>query len=129
LKGVEKGKSFNADLLLDEASSKDYDALVLPGGIFNADRLRMNEKAQAWAVEFLDTDRLIAAVGYASLLLISADLIEEKRLTSALSLKDDIRNAGGEWANRPVVVDENLITSRGQKDIEVFSDSILKWFD
>ena len=129
MKGRENGNDFNADLLLDEASSKDYDALILPGGIFNADQLRMNEKAQAWAIDFIDNNKLVAASSYAPWLLVSADLVEEKKLTSTPTLKDDVCNAGGEWTNRPVVVDGNLITSRGGEDIEKFAASIIDWLD
>lgn len=129
MKGFKHGDSFNADLLLSEASSKDYDALVLPGGIFNADQLRVNEKAQAWTIDFIDNDKLVAASSYAPWLLVSADIVEEKKLTSSPTLKDDVSNAGGEWTKRPVVVDGNLITSRGGEDIDKFATSIVDWLD
>jgi len=125
MKGTDKGKNFTADLLVQDAASKDYDALVLPGGIFNANDLRLNEKAQSWAVDFLDSERPVAASGYASLLLVSADLVEEKQLTSPPEIQDDIKNAGGEWTNRPVVVDGKLITSRSSEDSEAFCKTLL----
>ncbi len=121
-----QGKAFDADLLLKDADSKDYDALVLPGGIFNANSLRLNEKARSWAVDFIDSGKLLAAPGYSSLLLVSADLVEERQLTSPPEIQDDIKNAGGEWTNRPVVVDGNLITSRGSEESKKFSESILE---
>ncbi|HEX5797798.1 MAG TPA: DJ-1/PfpI family protein [Candidatus Saccharimonadales bacterium] len=125
MNGADKSKTFTSDLLLEDADSKDFDALVLPGGIYNATSLRINDKAQAWAVDFIDNGRPVAASGYSSLLLVSADLVEERRLTSPPEIKDDIKNAGGEWINRSVVVDKNLITCRSGKDSNQLSSSML----
>jgi protease I len=127
MKDTQGGKEFEADLSLEEASSEDYDALVLPGGIFNANRLRVNKEAQAWVSEFISSDRLVAACGYAVWLLVSADIVEEMKLTSPPTLKDDVCNAGGEWTNRAVVVEDNLITTRGGSDTGKFADSIVDW--
>ena len=120
---------FIADLLLKDARSRDYDALILPGGIINADRLRANHQAQKWATDFLDSSRLVAATSYAPWLLVSADLVEEKRVTGSPTIKDDIKNAGGEWTDRSVVIEDNLITATGEKSIGKFIDSILEWFN
>lgn len=121
------GDELEADLILSEARSEDYDALILPGGVVNADMLRMDSKARAWAIEFLDSGRLVAAICHAPWLLVSADIVEGRRLTSYETLADDIRNAGGEWVDLPVVVDDNLITSRKPADLPQFTTAIVGW--
>ena len=126
---VEKGDTFTADALLGDVTTDDYDALVLPGGVVNADRLRMNKQARDWVSRFADDNKLIAAICHAPWLLVSADLVEGKRLTSYYTLQDDIRNVGGEWIDQPVVVDGNLITSRKPEDIPAFIEAIVKWFE
>ncbi len=120
------GDSFKADLLLRDAKSVDYDILVLPGGVVNSDKLRADDKAQAWVIEFLDSKKPIAAICHAPWLLVSADAVEGRRLTSYYTLEDDIRNAGGEWSDFPVIVDENLITSRQPDDLPRFCTAILE---
>jgi protease I len=126
LNHIEKSGSFTADRLLQDAESADYDALVLPGGVVNADSLRMNKKARQWVTDFLDAGKTIAAICHAPWLLVSADVVESRRLTSYYTLQDDIRNAGGEWADFPVLIDNNLITSRQPDDLPQFCDAILK---
>ena len=123
---AEKGDSFPVDLTLSEASSDDYDALVLPGGALNADALRMNQDAQQMASDFLNSSRPLAVICHAPWLLVSADCIEGRRLTSYHTIQDDIRNAGAEWIDSPVVIDENLITSRQPDDLPQFNDAIVK---
>ncbi len=123
------GRGFKADLLLRDAKSVDYDILVLPGGVINSDKLRMDDKAQAWVIEFLDSGKPIAAICHAPWLLVSADAVEGRRLTSYYTLEDDIRNAGGEWSDFPVIVDGKLITSRQPEDLPRFCDAILEALD
>ena len=119
------GDEFQADILLEEANAHEYDALLLPGGVINADALRMVEKAREWAVDFLDSGRPVAAICHAPWLLVSADAVETRRLTSYHTLQDDIRNAGGEWVDQIVVVDKNLITSRQPDDIPAFCEAFI----
>jgi protease I len=123
------GDRFEAHQPLEDINVKDYDALVLPGGVINADKLRMVEKARQWINQFIDDDKLIAAICHAPWLLVSADVVEERKLTSYFTLQDDIRNAGGEWTDRAVVVDDNLITSRGPDDLGLFNAAIKNWFE
>lgn len=125
LNHVEKGDKFEADLLLEQASTEDYDALVLPGGAVNADNLRVNETAQQWVVDFLDAGKPLAAICHAPWVLVSADAVEGRRLTSYHTLKDDILNAGGEWVNQPLVIDGNLITSRKPDDLPEFNQALI----
>jgi protease I len=121
------GDTFRADILLKDARVDDYNVLVLPGGALNADKLRMVKKARAWVNDFLDRGELIAAICHAPWLLVSADAVEERRLTSYYTLQDDIRNAGGEWVDLPVVIDGNIITSRMPDDLDDFNNAIIDW--
>lgn len=123
---ADKGDNFPVDLVLDQASSDDYDALVLPGGAINADALRMNEDARSWVMDFLESNRPLAAICHAPWVLVSADCLEGRRLTSYYTIQDDIRNSGGEWVDLSVVIDGNLITSRNPDDLPQFCDAIIK---
>ena len=132
LKGMnhaEIGDNFTADILLDQASAEDYDALVLPGGAINADHLRVVEAAKQWALDFLDSRKPLAVICHAPWVLVSADAVEGRRLTSYPTIRDDITNAGGEWVNLALVVDGNLITSRKPDDLPKFNDEIIKQLD
>lgn len=129
LEHINIGASFSADFLIDEIDFDDYEALVLPGGVVNADSLRMNAMAREWVNHFIDQQKLVAAICHAPWLLVSADVVEGRRLTSYFTLQDDIRNAGGEWVDQDVVIDGNIITSRKPDDIPVFIKAIEEWFD
>ncbi len=122
---ADKGDSFSVDLTLSVASSDDYDALVLPGGAINADTLRMNPDAQQFVADFINSNRPLAVICHAPWLLVSADCIEGRRLTSYHTIQDDIRNAGAEWVDSPVVIDNNLITSRNPDDLPQFNAAIV----
>jgi protease I len=126
LNHVAKGDVFTADLLLEEATPEDYDALVLPGGAINADSLRMVEAAQLWVRDFLEEDRPVAAICHAPWLLVSADLLDGRRLTSFETIQDDIQNAGGDWVDEAVVIDGSLITSRKPDDLPAFNAALIK---
>jgi protease I len=123
---TQKGESFTADKLLEEVDSNDYDALILPGGVVNADKLRMDEKARQIVHDFVETGKPIAAICHAPWLLVSARVVRGLHLTSYTSLQDDIMNAGGEWEDSPVVVDGQFITSRKPDDIPQFNEAICK---
>jgi protease I len=125
LNHVEMGDKFKADIKLTDANCDDYDALVLPGGAINADSLRMVDKAHEWVTDFMDDNKPIAAICHAPWLLASADIIEGHRLTSFFTIQDDLKNAGAEWVDIAVVVDNNLITSRTPDDLKQFDDAII----
>ncbi|HVX56537.1 MAG TPA: type 1 glutamine amidotransferase domain-containing protein [Candidatus Saccharimonadales bacterium] len=125
LNHVERGDNFEADLLLDQASPEDYDALVLPGGAINADNLRVVETAKQWVLDFLEAGKPLAVICHAPWVLVSADAVEGRRLTSYHTIRDDIVNAGGEWVNQAVVIDDNLITSRQPDDLPQFNDALI----
>lgn len=118
--------SFKVELDVRDARAGDFDALVLPGGVANPDTLRINNTAIAFIREFAREDKPIAAICHGPWTLIDAGIAEGKRLTSWSSVKEDIRNAGGEWVDEPVVVDGKLVTSRKPDDIPVFNQAILE---
>lgn len=124
LQHTKHGDAFKADELLEDIDPEDFDTLVLPGGVVNADKLRMNKDARALVTNYIDQNKVVAAICHAPWLLVSADLVEGRRLTSYYTLQDDIRNAGGEWIDQPVVVDGNLITSRQPDDLDDFVEAI-----
>lgn len=123
---VRLGDGFQADVLLDDVDPQAFDAVVLPGGVVNADKLRMNDKARDWVAKFLEQKKPVAAICHAPWLLVSADVVKGRRLTSYYTLQDDIRNAGGEWVDLPVVVDDSLITSRKPDDLPEFIKALLQ---
>lgn len=122
------GQSVSVDQTLAEADPKDYDALLLPGGVMSPDALRMQPKAVAFVRSFFDADRPVAAICHGPWMVVESGVARGYRMTSWPSLKTDIRNAGGEWVDEEVVVDENLITSRNPDDIPAFKREMLKVF-
>jgi protease I len=124
----DKGDTFPVDVALEAAKPADYAALYLPGGVANADALRIEQSAVQLVREFMAADKPVAAICHAPWLLIEADAVAGRRLTSWPSLKTDITNAGGEWVDEPVCVDERLITSRKPADIPAFNRRIVSDF-
>jgi protease I len=124
----DKAETHKVDTPLETARSADYAALYLPGGVANPDALRMDDKAVQFVREFMVADKPVAAICHGPWLLVEADAVRGRKLTSWPSLKTDIRNAGGEWVDEPVSVDERLITSRKPDDIPVFAKRLLKEF-
>lgn len=132
IKGWDKtdwGKTVGVDLLIDDVDADDFDLLVLPGGQINPDVLRINEKAVELVLDFLDSEKIVAAICHAPWLLVEADAVEGRTLTSWPSVKTDIENAGGDWVDEEVVVDDNIITSRSPKDLDAFCAKIIEEFE
>ena len=121
MKHHDKGDSFAVDAPLDKARPEDYDGLVLPGGVVNADTLRTNAAAQAFAKAFDAASKPIAVVCHGPWLLVSAGLAAGRTLTSWPSLQDDLRNAGATWVDREVVCDGNWTSSRKPDDLPAFN--------
>jgi protease I len=124
----EKGETFPVDRTLADVSAADFDALVLPGGVANPDRLRMDKRAVALVREFLESDKPVAAICHGPWLLVEADGVRGRTLTSWPSLQTDIRNAGGTWVDKQVQVDQKLITSRKPEDLPAFCARIVADF-
>jgi len=125
-KGGEKGESITPDTTIDEVDTDNYDALVLPGGVANPDRLRMNERAVEIVGEFMDDEKIVAAICHAPWLLVEADVVEGREVTGWPSVRTDLANAGAEVVDREVVIDENLITSRKPDDIPAFNRAVIE---
>lgn len=122
---INQAETATPDLTLDEVEVDDYDALVLPGGVANPDKLRVEAKAVQIVQDFMDEDKIVAAICHAPWLLAEADVIDGRRLTGFESIRTDLENAGGEVVDEEVVVDDNLITSRKPDDIPAFNKAIL----
>ena len=124
----EKADTFAIDAALDDAKPDDFDALLLPGGAMNPDELRTLPKAVAFVRAFIDGRKPIAAICHAPWLLVEADVLNGRTLTSWPSLRTDIANAGGLWVDKSVVEDGNLITSRNPDDIPNFIQATIRLF-
>jgi len=122
----EKGEKVNVDLIFAEADPAHFDAVVLPGGVANADEIRMHPQAQAFVKHMAQAKKPIAVICHGAWLLISAKLVDGRKLTSFPSLQDDLRNAGAQWVDEEVVVDGNLISSRKPDDLPAFNRELLK---
>lgn len=125
LNHVDKGGRFEFDKTLQEADIDDYDALVLPGGAINADRLRMQDKARDWVRRMSEAGKPLAVICHAPWVLTSAGLAKGRKLTSYFTIQDDMREAGAEWVDEEVVIDGNIITSRQPDDIPAFNDALI----
>ena len=121
MKHHDKGDAFDVDVALAQANPQDYDGLVLPGGVVNADSLRTDTAAQTFAKAFDGAGKPIAVVCHGPWLLISAGLAAGRTLTSWPSLQDDLRNAGATWVDREVVCDGNWTSSRKPGDLPAFN--------
>ncbi len=122
------GDSFPVDRPLNTARPDDYDGLLLPGGVMNPDKLRANDKAVAFVRSFVQAEKPIAAICHGPWTLIEAGAVRGRRMTSWPSLQTDLRNAGAQWVDEQVVVDNGLVTSRKPDDIPAFNDKAIEEF-
>ncbi len=120
------GSPVDVDVLLDGAEPKEYDALVLPGGVMNPDQLRANPKAVEFVRSFVQSGKPIAAICHGPWTLIDADGVRGRKLTSWPSLRKDLENAGAEWVDEEVVVDRGLVTSRKPDDLPAFNQKLIE---
>jgi protease I len=120
------GESIQVDKLVKNLDASQYDALILPGGVINPDTLRTDEDALTFIRDFFKEGKPVAAICHAPWLLISADVIENREVTSFHSIKTDVINAGANWKDKEVVVDAGLVTSRNPKDLPAFIDKIIE---
>lgn len=122
------GSEYPVDVQLDQARPEDYDALLLPGGVMNPDYLRRNEKAQEFVRAFFDAGKPVAAICHAPWTLIDTGVVSGRAMTSYPSLKMDLINAGANWVDQEVVVDNGLVTSRNPDDIPAFNKKMVEEF-
>jgi protease I len=120
------GIEVDVDKVLSDVSPDDYDALMLPGGVLNPDKLRQNKEAVAFASAFLDEGKPVAAICHGPQLLIETGLIGSRNVTSFPSLQTDLKNAGAHWVDQEVVVDNGLVTSRRPDDLEAFNKKMIE---
>ena len=128
MKHAEKGEQVDVELTLDQADADDFDALVLPGGVMNPDQPRMEPKAVQFVKDFALTRKPIAAICHGPWLLVEADVVDGRRVTSWPSLKTDLRNAGAQWVDAEVVTDRGLVTSRNPDDLPAFNRKMIEEF-
>jgi protease I len=121
----DKADQFDVDIPIEQADPADYDAVLLPGGVINGDALRLNKEAQLFVQQINDDNKPIFVICHGGWLLISANLVRGRKITSWPTLQDDMRNAGARWMDESVVVDENLISSRKPDDLPDFNRELL----
>ncbi len=126
--GKNWGGEYDVDMSLDQAKPEEYDGLLLPGGVMNPDHLRANEKAVGFARHFFESGKPIAAICHAPWLLIETGALQGRTMTSYKSIKTDLMNAGVNWVDKEVVVDQGLVTSRNPDDIPAFNRKMLEEF-
>lgn len=124
------GDEIEVDCVLEKANAEDYDALLLPGGVLNPDQLRQNDSALEFVKKFFDGEKQkpVAAICHGPWTLINADVIKGRKVTSYSSIKQDLINAGADWVDEEVVVDNGLVTSRNPDDLPAFNKKMIEEF-
>jgi protease I len=124
----DKADTFTVDRTVEEARADDYDALVIPGGVGNPDTMRMDENAVELVRRFFDQGKPVGVICHGPWMLVEAGVVRGRKVTSWPSLRTDIRNAGGDWVDEEVVVDNGLVTSRKPDDLPAFNAKIVEEF-
>ena len=124
----DKADTFKVDRTVEEASADDYDALVVPGGVGNPDAMRTDENAVAFVRRFFEQGKPVGVICHGPWMLVEAGVVRGRRVTSWPSLQTDIHNAGGNWVDQEVVVDQGLVTSRKPDDLPAFTSKIVEEF-
>jgi protease I len=126
VKGMDKGDKFPVDKTVKQANADEYDALVIPGGVANPDKLRLDKDAVAFVRRFFDTNKPIGAICHGPWMLVEADVVKGRTITSWPSLRTDVRNAGGKWVDEVVRVEQGIVTSRKPDDIPAFNRKLIE---
>ncbi len=124
----DKADRLKVDKTIEEVDAADYDALLIPGGVGNPDQLRGNENVVVFVQEFFEAGKPVAAICHGPWVLVEAGVTNGRKLTSWPTLQTDIRNAGGNWVDQEVVVDQGLVTSRKPDDIPAFNNKMIEEF-
>jgi protease I len=124
----DKADTFKVDRTVEEAQAGDYDALVIPGGVGNPDTMRMDENAVQFVRDFFEQGKPVGVICHGPWMLVEAGVVRGRKVTSWPSLETDIRNAGGDWVDEEVVVDQGLVTSRKPDDLPAFTKKIVEEF-
>jgi protease I len=124
----DKADTFKVDRTVEEASADDYDALVIPGGVGNPDTMRLDENAVEFTRQFFEQGKPVGVICHGPWMLVEAGVVRDRTVTSWPSLRTDIRNAGGNWVDQEVVVDDGLVTSRKPDDLPAFNAKIVEEF-
>ena len=125
---ADKGDRFDVDIPLDEARSEEFDALMIPGGLMNPDQLRSMPEALEFTRHFFKENKPVAAICHGPWVLIDAGVVRGRKLTSWPAIKTDVKNAGANWVDEEVVVDNGLVTSRKPDDIPAFNKKMIEEF-
>jgi protease I len=125
---IEQGDTFSVDGRVSDAAVDDFDALILPGGTANPDKLRMDEAAVSFVRDFVTSGKPVAVICHGPWTLVEADVVQGRRITSWPSVRTDLRNAGAEVVDEEVVVDDNIISSRWPDDLPAFCSTIVREF-
>ncbi|QEL09928.1 type 1 glutamine amidotransferase [Kushneria phosphatilytica] len=120
------GDDYAVDKVIDEVSADDYHALMLPGGLFNPDELRLDERALSFVRDFFREGKPVGAICHAPWILINAEVVEGRRMTSVHSIAQDLKNAGAQWEDSEVVCDSALVTSRTPDDLHAFNNKLIE---
>jgi len=120
------GQEFPVDVSIEQANANNYDALLLPGGVMNPDKLRTNKSAVQFVRSFFEQRKPVAAICHGPWMLVEADVVKGRRVTSYPSIQTDLKNAGANWVDQEVVVDQGLVTSRKPDDLPAFNQKMVE---
>ena len=128
MKHFDKGQKVKVDKTVDVVSASDFNGLVIPGGLFNPDALRANEKATKFVRDFFEQHKPVAAICHGPQVLICADVVKGRKMTSVPNIQTDLKNAGANWVDEECVCDSGLVTSRTPKDLDAFCAKAIEEF-